>query len=122
MPCVLVVEDDPDIREMLQYLLAANGYETACASNGREALARMAERLPCVVLLDMHMPVMDGWEFRRCQLHDPRNARVPVVAVTAHFDPRDVERQLGVKCLSKPIHVDQIVTEVRHLCASGHAA
>ena|SRR5688572_29830325 len=119
MPCVLVVEDDDDIREMLKYLLTANGYDTMFACNGREALVRMSERTPCVVLLDMHMPVMNGWEFRACQLGDPTNASVPVIAVTAYYDPRTVEQQLGLKCLHKPLSVDHIIDEVQRACGGS---
>ena len=70
------------------------------------------------MLLDIHMPVMDGWEFRRRQLDDPRYASVPVVAVTAHFDARAVEDKLGVPCLRKPMHIDEVVTAVRFACGS----
>ena len=75
--------------------------ETMSAHNGFEALRKMRQRTPCVVLLDMQMPVMDGWEFRRRQLHDPSHAHVPVVAVTAHYDPARIEQQLGVKMLTQ---------------------
>ena len=118
MPCVLIVEDDPDVREFLEFLLAENGYETTLAQNGRDALIQMAARKPSVVLLDLNMPVMDGWEFRREQLDDPRKAGVPVVVVTAHYDPHDVERTLGVKCVTKPIQVDQVLAEVQQACAA----
>lgn len=118
MPCVLIVEDDADVREFLEFLLADNGYDTASARNGRDALIQMAARKPSVVLLDLNMPVMDGWEFRRQQLDDPGKAGVPVVAVTAHFDPHDVERTLGVKCLKKPMQVDQLLAEVQQACAA----
>jgi CheY-like chemotaxis protein len=118
MPCVLIVEDDPDVRAFLECLLAENGYETTLAQNGRDALIQMAARKPSVLLLDLHMPVMDGWEFRREQLDDPRKAVVPVVAMTAHYDPHDVERTLGVKCVTKPIEVDQLLAEVQQACAA----
>ena len=119
MPCVLIVEDDTDLSELLNFLLTANGYETMCARNGLEALAQMKRRKPCLVLLDMHMPLMDGWEFRRQQLHDPSHAGVPVVAVTAHYDPREVERQLGVRCLAKPMHINDVIVEVQHACGGS---
>ena len=119
MPCVLIVEDDPDLREYLELLLALSGYETMSASNGQDALQQMHMRKPCAVLLDMHMPVMDGWEFRRRQMLDPEQSNVPVIAVTAHFDPREVERRLGITCLSKPVSEDRMLGEVEHVC--GHA-
>jgi CheY-like chemotaxis protein len=61
MPCVLIVEDDPDIREFMELLLADAGYDTMTAENGSLALERMRARRPCLVLLDLAMPVMDGW-------------------------------------------------------------
>ena len=75
MPCVLIVEDDADIREFMQFLLSASGYETMTAANGEEALHRMRERRPCMVLLDLMMPVMDGFDFRARQLAGARRWR-----------------------------------------------
>jgi CheY-like chemotaxis protein len=116
MPCVLIVEDDADVCEFMHFLLTANGYETMSARNGRQALEQIRTRRPCMVLLDLHMPVMDGFEFRKHQLLDPNSATVPVVAVTAHFDAGDVERRLGVRCIGKPIHIEEIITAVRFAC------
>ena len=116
MPCVLIVEDDPDLRELMEFILAEHGYETISAWNGLQALEKMAARRPDVVLLDIHMPVMDGVEFRRQQLEDPQRRDVPVIAVTAHHNPRDVEGRLGVKCLSKPLSLDQLLMDVHHAC------
>jgi CheY-like chemotaxis protein len=76
----------------------------------------MRARTPCVVLLDMHMPFIDGWEFRRHQLRDPKCAAVPILAVTAHYDPHEVERKLCVRCLQKPISIDYVITEVERAC------
>ena len=59
---VLVVEDDPDVRSALNDLLEAEGYEVETASNGKEALERLAEHRPGLVLLDLMMPVMSGWD------------------------------------------------------------
>ena len=92
MPCVLIVEDDPDIREFMELLLADAGYDTMTAENGSRALERMRARRPCLVLLDLAMPVMDGWEFRERQLADPELAKVPVVCITAAFDPDERQR------------------------------
>src|SRR5687767_12098335 len=102
MPCVLIVEDDDDVREFMELLLTSSGYETMSARDGQEALARMRERKPCLVLLDLQMPRMDGWEFRERQLQDVALARVPVVCITAFFDPEQVSRKLGLRCLLKP--------------------
>jgi CheY-like chemotaxis protein len=117
MPCVLIVEDDPDIREFMEMLLGTSGYETMTAENGAVALAKMRQRKPCVVLLDLMMPVMNGWEFRRRQLEDPALKDVPVVCVTAVFDRHEVTERLSVPCLQKPIEFPELLGEVGRACA-----
>ena len=116
MPCVLIVEDDGDVREFMELLLQTSGYETMTASNGREALDRMHEKRPCLVLLDLMMPVMNGYQFREQQLADDDLADVPVVCVTAMFNPSEVVDRLHVKCLAKPIEFDTLLTEVASAC------
>jgi CheY-like chemotaxis protein len=117
MACVLVVEDDKDVREMLDLLLTTSGYETMTAENGAIALQKMRERRPCVVLLDLMMPVMNGWRFREQQLADPTLAPVPVVCVSAVHQPREVEKQLQIPCLGKPVDFGELLDEVRAACA-----
>jgi CheY-like chemotaxis protein len=116
MPCVMIVEDDEDVREMMQLLLKSHGYETMTAANGQEALDRMRDRKPCMVLLDIHMPLVSGWEFRERQLQDPALKDVPVVCLTALFDPEDVVRRLGIPCLPKPAHFSSVMHEVEAAC------
>ena len=116
MPCILIVEDDDASRHMLELLLASNDYETMSACNGREALDLMREHRPCLVLLDLQMPVMTGWEFRERQLRDPSLADVPVVCVTAFFNPGEVEQQLGLRCLPKAGQFTAVLDEVRTAC------
>ena len=101
MACVLIVEDDRDTLEFMELLLTSSGYDTMRAENGQEALDQMRQRKPCLVLLDMMMPVVDGWEFRRQQQQDDELADVPVVAVTAYDDPQRIERELGIVCIPK---------------------
>ena len=116
MACVLIVEDDDDVREFMELLLATSGYETMAASNGEEALEQMHRRRPCMVLLDMQMPRLDGWQFRAHQLRDPRIASVPVVCITAFHEPHDVSHQLGIPCLGKPADFPSVLREVRLAC------
>jgi CheY-like chemotaxis protein len=83
-PGILVVDDDPDIRESLREVLVDEGYEVTCVANGREALEHLRNSpRPCVILLDLMMPVMDGWQFRREQKQDPTIADIPLVVITA---------------------------------------
>jgi len=81
---ILVVDDDPDIRESLREVLEDEGYAVACVGNGREALDYLhREPRPRVILLDLMMPVMDGWQFRREQKRDPAIADIPLIVITA---------------------------------------
>src|ERR1043165_9927085 len=81
---VLIVEDDEDLREMMAQLLTLEGYQAAAVANGREALEYLHDsEKPHVILLDLMMPVMDGWEFRRKQQADPSLAPVPVIVLSA---------------------------------------
>lgn len=116
MPRVLIVEDDEDVLQMMQLLLGSSGYETSCARNGLEALAEMRDHRPCMVLLDLQMPVMDGFQFRERQLADPELAAVPVVCITAHYDPARVSDQMGVPCLTKPPDFPHVVDVVDANC------
>src|SRR5205814_8831977 len=85
-PRILVVDDDPDIRDSLREVLEDEGYDVSCVGNGREALDHLkaASPRPCVILLDLMMPVMDGWQFRREQKKlEPELANIPLVVITA---------------------------------------
>ena len=116
MPRVLIVDDDEDVLRLLRLLLWTAGYDTATAINGAEALGQMRQQRPCVVLLDLKMPEMDGFEFRRQQLADPTIARVPVICLTAHYEPEQVGMQLGLGCLKKPLHFPDVVSAVEQKC------
>ena len=115
-PCVLIVEDDDDVREFMQLLVSTAGYETMTARDGQDALAKMRQKRPCLVLLDLQMPRMDGWEFRARQLQDLSLSDIPVVCVTAFFDPAQVTRQLGLRCISKPADFPTIIDAVETTC------
>lgn len=116
MPCVLIVEDDEDVRGFMEVLIQAAGYDTCSAGNGKEGLEVLRDQHPCVVLLDLMMPVMDGFQFRARQLQDPEIADVPVVCVSAVYDRIQVNKRLGLPCLPKPIDPDALIAEVVRLC------
>ena len=118
MSCaVLVVEDDEDSREMLCTFLQDAGYTVASATDGLQAFRRMDEHRPDLILLDIQMPVMDGWEFRTLQRRDHRYSQIPVIALTAVFDPLDVALKLGIRCLPKPLDMDDVLREVAAICS-----
>jgi CheY-like chemotaxis protein len=113
---VLIVEDDADLREMMAQLLVLEGFTVQAVANGREALDYLyrADR-PDVILLDLMMPVMDGWEFRRRQLGDSTLSRVPVVVLSA-LDAARVPDLPGVAFLKKPLDFDRLIDLVRRFC------
>jgi CheY-like chemotaxis protein len=122
---ILVVEDDEDIRETLVDLLAMHGYEAVGASNGRDALDRLSAavpELPCIILLDLMMPVMNGWQFRAAQRADPRLSQIPVVVITAHRDTTGAEAGLDPTArLAKPVDLDEMLRVIREHCRNGAA-
>lgn len=116
MACILIVDDQPDARQMLDLLLSGQGYETQQACNGEEALQKLHECEACLVLLDLMMPVMSGWEFRARQLQDPEVADVPVVCLSAVYEPDEVKERLNLPCLPKPVDFDALLAVVRQTC------
>lgn len=109
---ILIVDDDKDIRETLKELFEEEGFVANCAENGEHALAvlRTGDALPCVILLDLTMPVMDGYEFRAAQLADPVLAAVPVIVMTADADLEDKRRRVGCEhALKKPLQVQALL-------------
>lgn len=112
-PHVLVVDDDPDIREGIADVLEVSGYTVSMAENGRAALALLrGGPLPALILLDLMMPVMDGWEMLAALRAEPRLAGVPVVILTA-MDQSKVPVAAGY--LRKPFDLDDLVSVVeRH--------
>ena len=100
-------------------LLETSGYSAVEAANGKEALARMRQRRPCVILLDLQMPIMDGLEFRRQQLADPELAGVPVICVTGFYDSSDLFRSTGVKCFTKPVQLSALLQAIREVCQAA---
>ena len=114
---VLVVEDDVDSRILLATLLTLHRYQVVTASNGRDALDRAREYQPCVILLDLMMPVMTGEEFRVAQRADPTISSIPVILVTAVHDARQKAHELGaVCCVPKPIDFEELLTSVAAHC------
>ncbi len=109
---VLVVEDDPDMAAVVQMIVAEAGYQVRTACDGAEALERIAERMPGVILLDMRMPVMDGWEFAR-EFGARFGRAAPIVVITAAENARARAEEIGADgWLEKPFELDEVVRMV----------
>lgn len=115
---ILVVDDDPDILESTSLVLGAEGWRTLAAPDGEAALnlLRHGPR-PCLILLDMMMPRMNGWDFRAAQAADLSIGDIPVVIVTGDSRPREKAEQLGAHgWLAKPVELDELTATVRSHC------
>jgi len=115
---ILVVEDDEDIGENVRMLLESEGYQVSVAPNGRAALDTLAhaDPLPSAILLDLMMPVMNGYEFREAQLADPRIASVPVVLMTADSHVAEKTARIGAAgALGKPFDIDELLRVVKRV-------
>jgi len=122
---ILVVEDEFSQREALAEVLSRLGYEVQCAANGSEALELMrhSESLPGLILLDLMMPVMDGWEFRVEQRKDRALAEVPVVVLSALDDTAQKTLKDGAAAfLSKPLHWQALLPAVERFLRNNSAA
>jgi len=111
---VLIVEDDPDALEALGDLLESHGYAVTSARHGAEALELLGRSpLPQLILLDLLMPTMDGWEFRRRQKNDPRIAKIPVVVVSASSAAKPIDAD---SILRKPVDIDRLLETIARHC------
>ena len=115
-PRVLVVDDYPDAREMYTEYLEYTGFEVVQASNGMEALQQAVDTTPDIILMDLSLPVMDGWEATRRLKADQRTAHIPVVALTGHALAGISEGAKQAGCdafVTKPCLPEDLVKEIR---------
>ena len=115
-PCVLLVDDYPDAREMYSEYLQYSGFDVIEAGNGIEALQQAVERSPDIILMDLSLPVMDGWEATRRLKADQRTAGIPVVALTGHALAGISEGARRAGCdafVTKPCLPEDLVKEIR---------
>jgi CheY-like chemotaxis protein len=111
---ILVVDDELDIRAILAAILRGEGYRVVEAANGAEALQQVSLASPGLILLDMRMPIMDGWHFSRAL--GERQLDVPVIVMTAAPDARRWAREIGARdYLAKPFEVDDLLAKVGSL-------
>jgi two-component system, cell cycle response regulator DivK len=117
-PRVLLVDDYPDAREMYTEYLEYTGFEVVQASNGMEALKQAIDRTPDIILMDLSLPVMDGWEATRRLKADERTAHIPVVALTGHALAGISEGAKKAGCdafVTKPCLPEDLVKEIRKI-------
>lgn len=114
---ILVVEDEPSIRQMMKDILEMQGYHVETASDGAEGIA-LLKRLnpgPCVVLLDLMMPGTNGWQFLDIQRSDPKYSGIPVVICSAYKESAKTVHPSGF--VEKPIQLKTLLNAVRAFCA-----
>ena len=117
-PCVLIVEDYHLAREMYRVTLESAGFEVLEAADGVEALLRVRDTLPDLILMDLQMPLMDGWEVTRHLKDDGRTAGIPIVVLSARIrdDLEEKTKRAGcVALVSKPCLPSDLVKKVRHV-------
>lgn len=118
MPKLLLVEDNEDNRDMLSRRLARKGYEVATAADGAEGVAKAASEVPDLILMDMSLPVMDGWEATRQIKAQAATAHVPLIALTAHAMSGDREKALQAGCDdydTKPVEMPRLLGKIEAL-------
>jgi two-component system, cell cycle response regulator DivK len=119
-PLVLIVEDQFELRRLYAQQFAMSGFDVIEAENGADAIAHTTARAPDVVLMDLSLPVVDGWEATRRLKSDARTAHIPVVALTAHDGSGELQRATRAGCdwfVPKPCPPDALITEVRRVLA-----
>ena len=123
-PLVLVVEDYQDAREMYAAYLSFSGYRVAEATNGIEAIEKTVELMPDIILMDLALPRMDGWEATRRLKLDERTRHIPIVALTGHALAGHAEgaRQAGCDSfVTKPCLPDALVAEIQRMLSTRAA-
>lgn len=117
---ILIIEDDRSISDALCELLESEGYSVQCAFNGQEGLDALqgARTLPCVILLDLMMPVKDGFQFRNEQLSNPKISSVPVVVMSADGHIQEKKARIGaLEYIRKPVDVETYLKVVSRFCS-----
>jgi DNA-binding response OmpR family regulator len=122
---ILVVDDEADVLELLRLVLGKHGYEVLTGATAKDGLARAQSALPDLILLDIMMRDMDGWEALKLLKLDERTAAIPVVILSARSEPRDKIRGLqegAIDYVSKPFVVREILDRIERVLAAGEGA
>jgi two-component system cell cycle response regulator DivK len=122
VPRILLVEDNEMNRDMLSRRLVRRGYEVILAGDGLESLEAARTQSPDLILMDMSLPVMDGWEATRRLKQTEQTARIPVVALTAHALNDDRDKALNAGCdayETKPVELPRLIETIERLLRAG---
>jgi two-component system, cell cycle response regulator DivK len=125
MPKLLLVEDNEMNRDMLSRRLQRRGYEVVIAVDGAQGVAMARSEMPQLILMDMSLPVLDGWEATRQLKSAPETSTIPVIALTAHAMSGDREKAIEAGCDdydTKPIELPRLLTKIEALLEKGSAA
>ncbi len=117
-PLILLVEDETELREMYAEQFALSGFDVIEAGNGADAISHTATHSPDVVLMDLSLPVLDGWEATRRLKSDARTSHIPVVALTAHDGAGELQRATRAGCdwfVPKPCPPAALIAEIRRV-------
>ena len=118
MPKILLVEDNEMNRDMLSRRLTRNGFEVVIAVNGQEGVDLAASSMPDLILMDMSLPILDGWEATRQVKANPATKAIPVIALTAHAMVQDKEKALAAGCDefdTKPVELPRLLEKIKAL-------
>ena len=119
-PLILIVEDQSELRALYVQHLTISGFDVIEAGNGEDAVTCGTAQFPDVILMDLSLPIVDGWEATRRLKADSRTAHIPVVALTAHDGSGELQRATSAGCdwfVPKPCPPDALITEVRRILA-----
>jgi CheY-like chemotaxis protein len=118
MPRVLLIEDNELNRDMLSRRLRRKGYEDVVAEDGASGVSQARASRPDLVIMDLGLPVMDGWEATRLLKGAPETATVPIIALTAHAMPSERRRAMEAGCDdydTKPVELDRLLGKIEAL-------
>ncbi len=122
---LLLVEDHEEIWDFLSRRLTRRGYDVTVATDGQAGADKAKADLPDVMLLDMNLPVLDGWSVARALKSDPATARIPIIALTAHAMSGDRDKALAAGCDDyhpKPIDFTKLLTQIEAFAPGAAAA
>ena len=122
MPKILIVEDNEMNRDMLSRRLARNGFEVALAVDGKQGVDMATSEKPDLILMDMSLPIMNGWEATEKVKSNPATKNIPVIALTAHAMSEDREKCIAAGCNdfdTKPVDLPRLLEKIKALLPAG---